>query len=61
MNTDETDELAGRIDPSVLEHDAYATMVNHALRLERERNEARYEAESLRKFTKNYFYRFSWD
>jgi len=47
-DTPETDSLAGKIDPSTLEHDAYATMTIHALRMERQRDEARREAERWR-------------
>ena len=42
MNTDtpETSAIAASIDPSVLEHDAYATMTMHAIKMERQRDEA---------------------
>jgi len=43
----EVSALAAKIDPSVLEHDAYAAMTNLAISLERRMNEARAVAEEL--------------
>lgn len=46
-DTPETEALAGRIDPDTLEHDAYATMTMHAIKLERERNATRKQLHNL--------------
>lgn len=49
-DTSEVSALAAKIDPSVLEHDAYATMTNLAIRLERERDAARRRLEQERQW-----------
>ena len=45
--TPRTSALAASIDPATLEHDAYATAINHAIGLERELIEMRTESARL--------------
>jgi len=49
--TPRTDKLASYLDLEVLEHDAYAAIVNHALGLERELAELKEAAEKVRDAT----------